>query len=88
MRSELTFKEVTQNLGYIKVVWNGELVFDDTMFLFCDDLEGQFGKKYCKTHFGIDGLNYFQKHYNDKKVYSMYMTVVDFHHCELYIEGE
>lgn len=87
-RSELTFKEVAGHLGYIKVVWNGKVVFDDTLFLVSDDLEEQFGFDYCNKHFGINGLNYFQEHYNNKKVYSMYVIVTQFHHCELFIEGE
>lgn len=28
-KSELTFKEFAENLGYIKVIWNGEVVYDD-----------------------------------------------------------
>ena len=29
--SELTFYELTKNLGFVKVWWNGEVVFDDTV---------------------------------------------------------
>ena len=28
-KSALTFKEFTENLGYIKVIWNGKVVYDD-----------------------------------------------------------
>lgn len=28
-KSELTFKEFAENLGYIKVIWNGKVVYDD-----------------------------------------------------------
>ena len=28
-KSELTFKEFAENLGYIKVTWNGKVVYDD-----------------------------------------------------------
>ena len=27
-KSELTFKEFAENLGYIKVIWNGKVVYD------------------------------------------------------------
>lgn len=27
-KSELTFKEFVENLGYIKVIWNGKVVYD------------------------------------------------------------
>lgn len=28
-KSELTFKDFAENLGYIKVIWNGKVVYDD-----------------------------------------------------------
>ena len=28
-KSELTFKEFAENLGYIKVIWNDKVVYDD-----------------------------------------------------------
>lgn len=28
-KSEFTFKEFAENLGYIKVIWNGKVVYDD-----------------------------------------------------------
>ena len=28
-KSELTFKDFAENLGYIKVIWNSKVVYDD-----------------------------------------------------------
>lgn len=33
-------------------------------------------------------LKLIEKKYGEKLVYSMFVQVVQFHHCELYIEGE
>ena len=33
-------------------------------------------------------LKLIEKKYGEKIVYSMFVQVVQFHHCELYIEGE
>ena len=71
--SNLTFNEITGNLPWIKVVWNGQVVYDDTIDA---------------NRATIDDYNYVQKHLGDKKVYSMKIVVVQYHHCELYVEGE
>ena len=86
-RSTLTFGELTKNLAYIKVVWNGKVIFDDDIDN-CEECKSFYSKKLLDQITGINGLNYIQEKYKDKKVYSMYMSVVEFHHCELYIEGE
>lgn len=33
-------------------------------------------------------LHQFEEKYNEKKVYSMYVEVVEFHHCIIEVEGE
>jgi len=89
--SELTFNELTKDLAYVKVIWNGKVIFDDQLDAwFPSDKEFYkfYGRKYVDSHFGLKGLEYIKEHYGEKHVYSMYMRVVDFHHCELYIEGE
>lgn len=84
--TELTFGEVTENLNYIKVVWNGTVIFDDSLA----DVENtsHYSKSYLNKVTGIEGITYVTEHYYNKKIYSMYMRVVASHHCELYIEGE
>ena len=43
---------------------------------------------YIKTHTGLSGIKYIEEKYGNKKIYSLYARVVEFHHFELYIEGE
>ena len=82
-RSEVTFNDIKDAFAYIKVVWNGEVIFDD-------DLDSDIGTKvsYIKTHTGLSGINYIEEKYGNRKIYSLYARVVEFHHFELYIEGE
>lgn len=37
---------------------------------------------------GLEDLRNFENKYNEKIVYSMYVEVVDFHHCIIEVEGE
>ena len=69
--SKLRFKELTDGLNYIKVMWNGKIVYDD-----------YYGDS------SIEDLRNFENKYEDKVVYSMYIEVVEFHHCTLEVEGE
>lgn len=46
--SNLTFKELTKDLAFIKVFWNNKLVYDDTDWLpliSLDDLMDKYGDK-------------------------------------------
>ena len=36
----------------------------------------------------LEDLNQFKEKYGDKKVYSTYIEIVEFHHCILEVEGE
>ena len=47
--SELTFNKLTKDLGFIKVFWNGKLIFDDTADLPLVDLNtlyDEYGNRY------------------------------------------
>lgn len=81
--SQITFNDIKDAFAYIKVIWNGDVIFDD-------DLDSDIGTKvsYIKTHTGQTGIKYIEENYGNKKIYSLYARVVDFHHFELYIEGE
>lgn len=81
--SQITFNDIKDTFAYIKVVWNGDVIFDD-------DLDSDIGTKvsYIKTHTGLSGIKYIEEKYGNKKIYSLYARVVDFHHFKLYIEGE
>lgn len=81
--SEVTFNDIKDAFAYIKVIWNGDVIFDD-------DLDSDIGTKvsYIKTHSGQTGIKYIEENYGNRKIYSLYARVVDFHHFELYIEGE
>ena len=83
VRSEVTFNDIKDTFAYIKVVWNGDVIFDD-------DLDSDIGTKvsYIKTHTGLSGIKYIEEKYGNKKIYSLYARAVEFHHFELYIEGE
>jgi len=85
--SELTFNELTKELAFIQVYWNGNLIYDDPI-LSNETLEKEYDKKYRDTHLGVDGLNYIKNKYGNKKVYQMNITVTEFHHCILCIIGE
>lgn len=71
--SEITFKEVCENLSYSKVVWNGKVVYDDTT-----DIEGATYEELVK----------FKDTYNDKIIYAMILQVTDFHHFIIDVIGE
>ena len=57
---------------------------------YCNGEYDLFGltESWLKKHTGIEGLKYLEEKYGSKKIYSLYARVVDFHHFELYIEGE
>ena len=69
--SELTFKDLTKDLLYVQVWWNGKKVFDD--------FEGETT---------LNELYQFEEKYGGKIVYSMYVEVVEFHHCIVKVKGE
>lgn len=74
--SQITFNDIKDAFAYIKIIWNGETVFDDY-------LETGIYSEFKGTE-----LPEFEEKYGPKKIYSLYARVVDFHHFELYIEGE
>lgn len=86
--SGLTFNDVAKDLPYIKVYWNGHIVYDDTLTTTIDECCNIFGKEYAETHFGYSGLKYFKAHFSDKYVYQINITIVESHHCILNIIGE
>lgn len=46
--SELTFYELTKDLPFIKVIWNGKIIYDDTTDaepISLDPLYKEYGKK-------------------------------------------
>jgi len=85
--SQITFNDIRNVFAFIKVVWNGQVIFDDDYDNGFYDLTG-ISKSWLKKHTGIDGLHYIEEKYGDKKIYSFYAMVVEGHHFELYIEGE
>lgn len=70
--SELTFGEISKDLLYVQVWWNGIKVYDD----------------YDSDDSTLEDLNKFEEKYNDMIVYSYYVEIVDFHHCILEVEGQ
>ena len=76
VRSEITFNDIKDAFAYTKVIWNGNDVFDDYLDI------GIY------SEFKGTELTEFEEKYGPKKIYSLYARVVDFHHFELYIEGE
>ena len=85
--SEITFNDIKDTFAFIKVVWNGKVIFDDGYDNGEYDLYG-ITKSWLKKHTGINGLHYIEEKYGNKKIYSFYAMVVAGHHFELYIEGE
>lgn len=85
--SQITFNDIKGAFAYTKVIWNGEVAWDDG---YCNGEYDLYGitKSWLKKHTGVEGLKYLEKNYGNKKIYSLYARVVDFHHFELYIEGE
>lgn len=83
--SELTFNDLLKSnfANYLKIYWNGNVIYDDDLY-FETDLDNT----YHSTHTGKTGIEYVEKHYGNKKIYSVYILVVHIHHTELYIEGE
>lgn len=70
--SEVTFDELTANLAFVKVVYNGKTIYDDTTD------EGE-------TPYSLYSMRVL---YGKKIVCSMKVDIVDFHHCVLTIKGE
>ena len=70
--SALTFKDLTENLNYIKIIYNNEIIYDDTTE------QGE----------SLEHLHNIEAHYAKKKIYKMIIDVVHFHHCILTIIGE
>ena len=85
--SEITFNDIKDDFAYTKVIWNGVVAWDDD---YCNGVYNLYGvsKSWLKKHTGVEGLKYLEEKYGNKKIYSFYARVVDFHHFELYIEGE
>ena len=83
IRSEITFNDIKDAFAYTKVIWNGDEIFDEY-------LDSDIGTRvsYIESHTGSSGIKYIEENYGNKKIYSLYARVVDFHHFELYIEGE
>ena len=89
--SSLTFNDLTKDLAFVKVYWNGYMIYSDTYDICFDDDEELYrcyGKEFVETHFGKGGLSYLQEHYGNKIVYQMNITIVENHHCILSITGE
>ena len=68
--SEITFGEVADTLAFVKVKWNGKIVYDD------------------KKIESIANFGAFEDKYYDKKIFEMKIKIVQFHHCEIEVEGE
>ena len=75
-KSQITFNDIKDTFAYIKVIWNGEDVFDDYL------------ETGLYSEFNGTEITKFEEKYGNKKIYSLYARVVEFHHFELYIEGE
>lgn len=85
--SQITFNDIRNTFAFTKVIWNGEVAWDDG---YCN---GEYDmscitKSWLKRHTGVEGLKYLEEKYGSKKIYSFYARVVGGHHFELYIEGE
>ena len=76
IRSEVTFNDIKDAFAYTKVMWNGETAYDDYL------------ETGIYSEFDGTEITEFEEKYGNKKIYSLYARVVDFHHFELYIEGE
>jgi hypothetical protein len=72
--SELKFKDFSEFKNFVKLTWNGKVVFDDMSDdpLLCS-------KEVCEQ---------VSKKYGEKAVYSMFVQVVSIHHTALVVEGE
>lgn len=81
--SALTFNDIKDAFPYTKVIWNRDVIFDYY-------LDSDIGTKvsYIETHTGPSGVKYIEENYGNKKIYSLYATVVGFGCLDLYIEGE
>ena len=73
--SELTFKELTKNLAYLKIIWNGEVIWEDATN---GDDGWQSYESMCKI----------REQYANKIVYEMNIKIIQSHHCILDIKGE
>lgn len=83
--SELTFKDLIDSpFGlFVKIFWNGTVIYDDNLYSQIDLPEN-----YVKTRSGNEGIEFVTHHYGEKKVFSIYVHVISFHHTILFIEGE
>lgn len=72
-QSSLTFKDLTENLAYTEVKWNGKTIWKDN-----PDDNGE----------SLDAMHDMQAKYNNKIVYEMNIKIVMHHHCVLDIKGE
>ena len=90
--STLTFNQLTENLPFIKVFWNDEVIYDDDLYDKKDHYIKMLGEKnglaFWKSITGPDGLKYITKEYGDRIVYKMILTPIDGHHCVIEIEGD
>ncbi len=85
--SQITFNDIRHTFAVTKVVWNGDVIWDDGYENEDYNLYG-ITKAWLKKHTGLEGLKYIEEKYGNKKIYSFYARVVAGHHFELYIEGE
>lgn len=81
--SELTFADLCNSAfgGFIKVVYNGNTIYEDL------DEGPYIDRKLIKGEFDIAWQKFIAK-YSKKQIYSFYCLIKDFHHTEVYIEGE
>jgi len=85
--SQITFNVIKRIFDARKIVWNGNVIFDNGYDNGDYNLCG-ITKVWLTKHTGLSGLHYIESKYGPKKIYSFYARVVDGHHFELYIEGE
>ncbi len=79
--SSLTFRDLTENLAFVKVIYNDKVIYDDISYLSDDFTYNEDGET-------LEHLNQILNDYGDKIVYEMNIEVVEQHHCILTIEGE
>lgn len=86
--SELTVGDLFDSKfgSCVKVVYNSNIIIEDN-----DDglyLDHKLLKYGLRTPEGKEIFDKFMNKYKDKRIYNFYCRVVEFHHTELYIEGE
>ena len=90
-QSSLTFKELFGETGYLKVIWNNEIVYneyDNPAFEILFDCKTEDCKITENVEDTLNNLSEFKKEYYNKVVYSAKVKVVEFHHLILDIKGE